>query len=72
MPCSRSSPGTCRTAAGTAWSRGPAGCSTRSNASGSARPSSEFLRDAGIVNEQTLDYLAAYRFSGDIWGYAGG
>jgi nicotinate phosphoribosyltransferase len=32
----------------------------------------EFLRDAGIVNEQTLDYLASYRFSGDIWGYAEG
>src|ERR1700746_550445 len=32
----------------------------------------EFLRDAGIVNEQTLDYLASCRFSGDIWGYAEG
>ena len=32
----------------------------------------DFLRDARIVNEQTLDYLEAYRFSGDIWGYAEG
>src|SRR5215469_1522801 len=32
----------------------------------------DFLRDAGIVNEQALDYLASYRFSGDIWGYAEG
>jgi nicotinate phosphoribosyltransferase len=32
----------------------------------------EFLRDADIVNEQTLDYLASYRFGGDIWGYAEG
>ena len=32
----------------------------------------EFLRDAGIVNEQTLGYLESYRFSGDIWGYAEG
>lgn len=32
----------------------------------------EFLRDAGIVNEQTLGYLASYRFSGDVWGYAEG
>jgi len=31
-----------------------------------------FLREAGVVNEQTLDYLAGYRFSGDIWGYAEG
>src|SRR5438874_4858771 len=32
----------------------------------------EFLRDADVVNEQTLDYLASYRFSGDICGYAEG
>jgi nicotinate phosphoribosyltransferase len=32
----------------------------------------EFLRDAGIVNEQALGYLESYRFSGDIWGYAEG
>src|SRR5204863_60107 len=32
----------------------------------------EFLRAAGIVNEQALGYLASYRFSGDIWGYAEG
>lgn len=31
-----------------------------------------FLRDQRIVDEPTLDWLAAYRFSGDIWGYAEG
>ena len=31
-----------------------------------------FLRDAGVVNEQTLDYLESYRFTGDMWGYAEG
>lgn len=31
-----------------------------------------FLRSNKIVNEETLDYLAAYRFSGDIWGYPEG
>ncbi|MET9106762.1 nicotinate phosphoribosyltransferase [Streptomyces zhihengii] len=31
-----------------------------------------FLRDAGIVDERTLDWLAGYRFSGDIWGYPEG
>ena len=25
-----------------------------------------------VVDEPTLDYLAAYRFTGDIWGYAEG
>lgn len=32
----------------------------------------EFLRRAGVVDEPTLDYLAGYRFTGDIWGYAEG
>jgi nicotinate phosphoribosyltransferase len=32
----------------------------------------DFLSDAKIVNEETLDYLKGYRFSGDIWGYAEG
>ncbi len=32
----------------------------------------DFLRDANIVNEATLEFLAGYRFSGDIWGYAEG
>ncbi|MET9377222.1 nicotinate phosphoribosyltransferase [Streptomyces sp. NPDC002992] len=31
-----------------------------------------FLRDQGIVDEPTLEWLAAYRFSGDIWGYPEG
>jgi nicotinate phosphoribosyltransferase len=30
------------------------------------------LRDEGIVDAPTLDYLAGYRFSGDVWGYAEG
>ncbi len=30
------------------------------------------LRDGGIVDEDTLDFLAGYRFEGDIWGYAEG
>jgi nicotinate phosphoribosyltransferase len=32
----------------------------------------EFLRDAGVADEVTLDYLASYAFSGDVWGYAEG
>ncbi len=31
-----------------------------------------FLRERGVVDERTLDWLAAYRFSGDVWGYAEG
>ncbi|WP_432816193.1 nicotinate phosphoribosyltransferase [Streptomyces vilmorinianum] len=31
-----------------------------------------FLREQGIVDEPTLEWLAAYRFSGDIWGYPEG
>jgi nicotinate phosphoribosyltransferase len=31
-----------------------------------------FLREASVVNEETLDYLRSYRFTGDIWGYAEG
>ncbi|MEU7056326.1 nicotinate phosphoribosyltransferase [Streptomyces sp. NPDC046197] len=31
-----------------------------------------FLRDRRIVDEQTLQWLAGYRFSGDIWGYPEG
>jgi nicotinate phosphoribosyltransferase len=30
------------------------------------------LRTHGIVDEPTLDWLAEYRFSGNIWGYAEG
>lgn len=32
----------------------------------------EVLRAGEVVNAQTLDWLADYRFSGDIWGYAEG
>ncbi|MET8979147.1 nicotinate phosphoribosyltransferase [Streptomyces sp. NPDC004539] len=31
-----------------------------------------FLRERSIVDDETLDWLAAYRFSGDIWGYPEG
>jgi nicotinate phosphoribosyltransferase len=31
-----------------------------------------FLREHDVVDERTLDVLASYRFSGDIWGYAEG
>ncbi len=32
----------------------------------------EWMRDNGIVSERALDYLADFRFSGTIWGYAEG
>ena len=32
----------------------------------------DFLRRTKVVNEETLDYLAGFSFSGDIWGYAEG
>jgi nicotinate phosphoribosyltransferase len=31
-----------------------------------------FLQDSRIVDETTLRYLASYRFSGNVWGYAEG
>ncbi|WP_306189416.1 nicotinate phosphoribosyltransferase [Streptomyces sp. MK5] len=31
-----------------------------------------FLRERGVVDEATLQWLADYRFSGDIWGYPEG
>ncbi|MCX4981148.1 nicotinate phosphoribosyltransferase [Streptomyces sp. NBC_00572] len=31
-----------------------------------------FLRERNIVDEPTLEWLARYRFSGDIWGYPEG
>ncbi|MFF5971717.1 nicotinate phosphoribosyltransferase [Streptomyces sp. NPDC012769] len=31
-----------------------------------------FLRERGIVDEPTLEWLARYRFSGDVWGYPEG
>ncbi len=30
------------------------------------------LRERGVVDEATLDFLAGYRFDGDVWGYAEG
>ncbi|WP_254678600.1 nicotinate phosphoribosyltransferase [Arthrobacter sp. 24S4-2] len=35
-------------------------------------PELDFLRKTGVVNAETLDYLAGFRFTGDIWGYAEG
>lgn len=32
----------------------------------------QFLRESRIVDEATLSYLASYRFSGNVWGYAEG
>ena len=32
----------------------------------------DFLRRTKVVNEETLEYLADYSFSGDIWGYPEG
>ncbi|HZO64365.1 MAG TPA: nicotinate phosphoribosyltransferase [Kribbellaceae bacterium] len=31
-----------------------------------------FLADNGVVDKATCDWLADYRFSGDVWGYADG
>ncbi|MFF4211101.1 nicotinate phosphoribosyltransferase [Streptomyces sp. NPDC001796] len=31
-----------------------------------------FLRERRVVDDETLDWLAGYRFSGDIWGYPEG
>ena len=30
------------------------------------------LREGDVVDEATLDWLADYRFAGDVWGYAEG
>lgn len=35
-------------------------------------PVLDFLRREGVVDEPTLEWLAGYRFSGDIWGYPEG
>lgn len=32
----------------------------------------DFLRDGGVIDEPTAVFLAGYRFSGNIWGYAEG
>ena len=59
-------------AAATASSPGSVGRSTRSSRSGSPRPRSTSSAREGIVDEATLDWLADYRFTGDIWGYPEG
>ncbi|QCB98935.1 nicotinate phosphoribosyltransferase [Arthrobacter sp. PAMC25564] len=35
-------------------------------------PELDFLRRTHVVNDETLEYLAGYSFSGDIWGYPEG
>ncbi|SDS25941.1 nicotinate phosphoribosyltransferase [Jiangella sp. DSM 45060] len=32
----------------------------------------DFLRRGGIVDDPTLEWLAGYRFTGDVWGYGEG
>lgn len=32
----------------------------------------DFLRERGVVDDKTLQWLAGYRFTGDIWGYPEG
>jgi nicotinate phosphoribosyltransferase len=32
----------------------------------------DWLAEARVVDDVTLDYLAGYRFTGDVWGYAEG
>ena len=32
----------------------------------------EFLRETGVTDEATLDFLKSFNFTGDIWGYAEG
>ena len=32
----------------------------------------DVLREHGVVDEPTLEWLAGYRFNGDVWGYAEG
>ena len=35
-------------------------------------PTLAFLSERAVVDDSTLDYLAGYRFGGDIWGYPEG
>ena len=35
-------------------------------------PALEYLTSQGVVDDATASWLASYRFSGDIWGYAEG
>ena len=68
--CSSCSPGGCPRGGATAWSPASAARSTRSRRSGSTTRSWRSLE--GVVDEPTLEWLAGYRFTGDIWGYAEG
>ncbi len=36
------------------------------------QPELDYLRRTGVVNDETLEYLAGYSFSGDVWGYPEG
>ena len=66
------SPAGCPRAAATASSPAPAGCSTRSSSSASTTTSSATCADAGSSTSRRCDWLAGYRFAGDVWGYAEG
>ena len=68
---SRSSPAGCPAGAGTASSPGPGGCSRRS-ATFRFDATSSALRAAGRRRPRSLDWLADWRFTGDIGGYAEG
>ena len=69
---SSSSPGGCPRAGATAWSRASGGPSTRSRTSASTTRRWPCCARAGSSTSATLEWLADYRFSGDIWGYAEG
>ncbi len=36
------------------------------------QPELDYLHRTGVVNDETLEYLAGYSFSGDVWGYPEG
>ena len=69
---SRRSPAGCRRGGVTASSAELAGSSRRSRSSGSGTRRSRTCADARVVDEATCDWLAGYRFSGDVSGYAEG
>ena len=69
---SRPSPGGCPTGAATAIVAGTG--RLLEGIANSASASRNWTSCAGpsVVNEQTLEWLAGYRFTGDIWGYPEG
>ena len=69
---SRRSPAGCRRGGVTASSAEPVGSSRPSRSSGSGTRRSTDLRRRKVVDEATCDWLAGYRFSGDVSGYAEG